>query len=343
MTGANYVATQNANWQGIGQVNSNGTLTVLNVLGGFKNRLINGDNRIWQRGTSYTLTNSSGYGSTDRWFAEEYPTAAGVLAQSTSAPTGFQYSMQLGRTSSATVTGTLIVGQVIETVNCIPLQGQTVTLSFWVKAGANYSSASNLLTTDIITGTGTDQGSASISSWTGMANNYQAFTLTTSWQRFTQTITLPSNESEIAVEFMYVPVGTAGSDDNVYITGVQLEPGSISSPFEVLPYSTELAFCQRYFSYGIQAIWFSYAGAYYVGSSVQFPVVMRSTPTVSLYSGGAYPWTTTYNGLVHVSDSPVLNETPTFYLQSPSGFVLFDSSSNSKTQLVYSWMASAEL
>jgi Tfp pilus assembly protein PilV len=241
----------------------------------FRNKLINGDMRIAQRGTTGALTTAPTYISVDRFFGYEATTATGILAQSAIGPAGFQDCLKLGRNSSATSTGILYAGQEIESVNCIPLQGQTVTLSFYAKEGANYSGGS--LTSAIITGTGTDQGTASISTWTGYATNTQANTLTTSWQRFTETVTLPAGETEIAYEFYYTPSGTAGADDNIYVTGVQLEQSSVATPFEVLPIQTELALCQRYFL--SMTVWVGQTTSYY--TSYTFPSTMRATPTVT--------------------------------------------------------------
>ena len=215
---------------------------------GFKNRIINGAMGIWQRSTSYSGTpNPSAYGSADRWaFYSGSPITA---SQSTSVPSGFQYSLKLQRPNAATTTVNLYALQVIESNNMIDLQGQSVTLSFWAKAGANFSASSSALNFAVNTGTVADQGSASaIGGWTG--NAYPIITtatLTTTWTRYTATGTVASNALEMGVLFWFTPTGTAGADDSVYITGVQLEKGSTATSFDYRPYGTELALCQRYF------------------------------------------------------------------------------------------------
>jgi hypothetical protein len=215
-----------------------------------KNRIINGGMDVWQRGTTYALTNTNAYGSVDRWAVFQSTTANGIANQVASGLTGFQYALKLGRNSSATTTGAIQMTQVLETVNSIPLAGQTVTFSFYAKAGANFSATSSNLGVYLATGTGTDQSSSSftISGWTGnsaLINTTQA--ITTTWTRYSFTTTIASTATQVGLQLYYSPTGTAGADDNVYITGVQLEIGTTATPFERRLYNQELANCQRYF------------------------------------------------------------------------------------------------
>ena len=250
---------------------------------GFKNRIINGDMDIWQRGT--TATGAYVYGA-DRWATGPF-TASQTISRSTSVPSGSvaQYSLNLQRPTSSTSTTTTIVMQTIETANCYDLAGQTVTISFWAKAGANFSAASNNLNIQVATGTAADQGGVSYYTWTGFSGFTNTQPITTTWTKYSFSGTLGSGVLEIAVLFYFVPTGTAGADDAVYITGVQLEKGATATSFDYRPYGTELVLCQRYYqNYQSMLLSTGYSvGTTYYGT-VLFPVELRATPTI-LYSG----------------------------------------------------------
>jgi len=237
-SGGNTVATVNSS--GLSTV---GSLNVPNTFG-FKNRLINGGMQIWQRGTSLTVGSATYTYTADRFKVYSANTST-TVSRNTSVPTGFQYSFQLQRTASNTGTNLLSVVQIIETANCYDLAGQSVTLSFWVKKGANYSGGN--ITTQVLTGTVADQGGDPYA-WTGLATavNDSTYTPTTTWTKVSYTGTVASNVLEIAPVVTFTPTGTAGADDSLYITGVQLELGSQATSFDFRSYGTELALCQRY-------------------------------------------------------------------------------------------------
>jgi len=74
-------------------------------------------------------------------------------------------------------------------------------------------------------------------------------------------------------------VGTSGA--TFYITGVQLEAGSAASPFDYRDYGRELILCQRYFARLGGGAWGSIFSGTNADVGIQFPVTMRSTPSVS--------------------------------------------------------------
>jgi hypothetical protein len=206
-------------------------------------------------------------------------------------PSGFQNSIKWGRNGSGTAGGVTVLAQALETTNCIDAQGGTVTLSFYAKAGANFSGSSSQIGATVISGTGTDQsiGSMVTFAWTGSTNviNSSA-TLTTSWQRFTFTsTTLGASVSQLGIYLNWTTVGAAGADDNVYITGVQLETGSTASAFERRPIGVELALCQRY--YEELTTLMSSVGWASVINVVYWKVEKRISPIVSAasQSGGS--------------------------------------------------------
>jgi hypothetical protein len=263
---------------------------------GAKNRVLNSNFSVFQRGTSFTGAFSTGTGTytADRWLAYIGAGANTISRQVTGDTTNLpfiQYCLRVARDSGQTATNTVYLANGFESVNSIPLAGKTVVLSFYARAGANYSSASNALLANVITGTGTDQNV--ISGLTGGVNAIsQTATLTTTWQRFTYSATLAATATQVAVRFDRTPVGTAGANDYFEITGVQLEAANTASPYAPngATYQAELAACQRYYWRNTGGATFSTLGAGFGLSTtqatliIQSPVQMRVTPTVLEFS-----------------------------------------------------------
>jgi hypothetical protein len=219
-----------------------------------KNFVINGGYDIWQRGTSGTANGSSagaGYNA-DRWQNAAVGNAITVSRQATSDTTNLpfiQYCARVQRNSGQTGTGIFYHTQSIETINSIPLVGKIVTVSFYARKGANYSSASSALGFQLQTGTGTDQNIFGMTG-AGFAINSSA-TLTTTWQRFTFTTAsaIATSVTELGLVFSYTPSGTAGAADYYEVTGVQMELGSYATTFarNGATIQGELSACQRYY------------------------------------------------------------------------------------------------
>jgi hypothetical protein len=225
----------------------------------------------------------------DRWKFVRGAFATGMTVSRQSANlTGFQYCARIQRDSGNTSTAYLEMMQTLETSESIRAAAQTVSFSFYARAGANYSATNNSLSVWIVTGTGSDQ---SQESFTGRANTLATtVTLTTSWQRFTVSVAIPSGTTGIGVGFSYNPTGTAGAADYYDTTGLQLEVNQIATTFEFKPYAQELRDCQRYYIQDNSSIFvigqnFGYANSYF--NSPVFPIVMRTTPTLTVYVGGS--------------------------------------------------------
>jgi len=247
-----------------------GSLNAPNTFG-FKNRIINGDMRIDQRnaGASVTQTAALGY-CLDRFYLFGSVTSKFTVQQnaaSVTPPAGF--SNYLGATSSAATSvgsgDTYFIGQRIEGLNTADLAWGTasaasVTLSFWVRSSL----------------TGTFGGSIRNSA----QNRSYPFTYTinsaNTWEKETITIAgdtsgtwLTTNGVGIDIDFNLgtgaTLSGTAGAwaagnftsatgavsvvgtnGATFYVTGVQLERGSIATSFDVLDYGRSLIQCQRY-------------------------------------------------------------------------------------------------
>jgi len=247
-----------------------------------KNAAINGAFDIWQRGTSFTPTVHQ-Y-CADRWDMGRFGGVSGAqITQQASGLTGFQYAARLQRQSGNTGTQAVAMITGIETKDSLRFAGQSATLSFYARAGANFSASGSAFTAQIITGTGTDE--SPWAGFTGQTTNSTNVTLTTSYQRFTYTVSIASNTTEIALQLYFTPTGTAGTNDYIEITGVQLEQGSVATPFSRAggTLQGELSAAQRYFfkcnaqeAYGTAQ---SATQAEYV---LRLPVTMRTTPTITI-------------------------------------------------------------
>jgi hypothetical protein len=249
---------------------------------------------FWQRGTTVVgaVGTTSGYVA-DRWQGYRGGYASGMtMTRQASGLTGFQYCARVQRDSGNTSTAARFFTQGFESITSIPLAGQTVTLSFYARAGANYSPTSSRLVAQLVQGTGTDQTVSN--GLTGQSDVISQFAnLTTTWQRFSFTGSVATTSTQVAIILIDTPTGTAGANDWFEVTGVQLEAGSVATPFvrDGGTLQGELAACQRYYyrTGGVDSALLSGSG---MGQStttaifpVQMPVSMRVRPTSLEYSG----------------------------------------------------------
>ena len=253
-----------------------------------KNKIINGDFGVWQRGTSLSVTTNAGAFLADRFLLNFAGTFTGTLSQQTFTPgtapvAGYegQFFARIVRTGTTSVAPTFY--QRVENVRTFA--GQTVTFSFWAKADAARSVGIQAYQAFGTGGSGATD------------NNAGTASLTTSWQRFSFTYTMPSvagktistsNDSWMAF-YWNLPDSTAFTIDT---WGWQLEAGSVATPFTTASGSIggELALCQRYF-YKMTGV--SGTDPFGVGPAISttqiviqtgLPVVMRTAPT-GVYTG----------------------------------------------------------
>ena len=218
-----------------------------------KNKIINGDFGIWARGTSFTVTGTeSVVYKADRWSIQaDGSTTTRTISQQTfdysASPaadklpiTGYPstYFLRYAQTIAGNNSYNYLTTRL---ENVTTYAGQTVTLSFWAKADA-----ARTVSTYISQNFGSG-GSGSVSSIS--QNN----SLTTSWQRFTFTVTLASisgktiGTSSFVEPTFQLPSGAI--TPTIDIWGVQLETGSVATPFTTATgtLSGELTACQRYY------------------------------------------------------------------------------------------------
>jgi hypothetical protein len=252
-----------------------------------RNAVLNSNMSVWQRGTSITL-NTTTYAA-DRWQGYRGNSGSTVSRQATGDTTNLpniQYCARVQRNSGTSGTEAIYLAQSFESINSIPLAGKTVTFSFYARKGANYSQTSSVLNFPVYGAATTDANVLTSMSGTQILNI--AATLTTTWQRFTATATVSASYTQIGMYAEFLPTGTAGAADYYDITGVQLEVGSVATPYAPngATYQAELAACQRYYYRNFPA-----AAAYSIFSvaqaasttvayaSVSFPVPMRTNPS----------------------------------------------------------------
>jgi hypothetical protein len=272
-----------------------------------KNVIINGGFDICQRTNVFTPAVTSKTYTADRWFM-----LAGTASQYTAeqasgvSPPGFKYVLRFQRINGSISTAQSILGQGIESANVIPLQGKVVTLSFFARAGVNYSQALNVLSMGLYSGTGTDEDPSA--GYTGQVTvaTYNA-KMTTSWQRFSFTGVVPVTATELRLLASYTPVGTAGAADYFDITGVQLELGPVATVFSRAggDIQGELAKCQRYYYKANSANASDGYNIYGMGQCIAttnavcyvfFPVTMRVAPSTFTSSAASQLAIDTANG-----------------------------------------------
>lgn len=253
-------------------------------LAGFRNAIINGNFDHWQRATSHS---TSGYGSADRWANTIVGSGCTISRQSftvgqTDVPGNPRFHLRAVVTSVAGANNYAVLTQSIEEVRTF--SGQTVTVSFWAKADTARPIAVELVQ---LFGAG---GSTMVS---GLGTT--KVTLSTTWQLITVTTTLPSisgktigTDDSIALNIWFDAgssfnsrTNTLGQQSGTFdISRVQIEPGTIATPFEVRPLATGLALCSRYGQWVPFNIGFSaYAASAAISTPITWPV-MRKTPIV---------------------------------------------------------------
>jgi len=250
------------------------------------NPILNSAFQIWQRGTTYSGSVGGVPYTADRWCVYSGADNRTISRQATGDTTNLpfiQYCARIARNSGITTTNAIDFSQSIETLNSIPYAGKTVTVSFYARAGANYSAASSYLDSRLYSGTGTDQNNLNAGFTGSSLLITQNNVLTTTWQRFSMTVAVGATATELEIRFRFTPTGTAGANDYYEVTGVQLEVGSVATPFKTngATIQGELSACERYFQI-VTGQMCSGANTTTVYGGVNFRTQMRTAPSVAL-------------------------------------------------------------
>lgn len=253
-----------------------------------KNKLLNGDFAISQRGTSITGIATDNTYTADRWYIERGGTYSynQRTVGSFNPPPGFRNYAEYTCTGASSAFFAL--AQIIESTNCYALQGQIVTFSGYIRAGAN-TTGSKTFYISIQPSNSADtrankyvQASAVVTANSG--------TSASDWTRFSLTTTIPSAALSVMA---YVASGAQVQNDSFQVTGLQLELGSTATPFALATgnAASELAACQRYYfrntGSGSNALVTDCGISYSATKSnviIKYPVTMRTTPTAVDFS-----------------------------------------------------------
>jgi hypothetical protein len=315
-----------------------------------KNKIINGDFGIWQRGTSFSLTTAAYTADRFRCSADTSTTFSRQAFTAGTAPVaGYESSFFL-RAATGAGTSYVDVSQPIEDVRTFA--GQTATFSFWAKA----NSATTLVS--FFRQSFGSGGSVNVDT-AGSSSS-----LTTSWQRFTFTVAIPSISGKtIGTGSALIPVlycNSGAASKSIDIWGVQLERGSKATPFQTASggsQQAELAMCQRYYqkSYAADSVpGSSFPGGYsftIVENNIPNnnyyhyqPLIVqtRVAPTITIYSGsGALNRVSSTGGgdlAVNSAVAAVITDNH-FSIQNTSGGALTASAGG----FLFFYVASAEL
>ena len=284
-----------------------------------RNLIINGAMQVAQRGTSTTGVSTTGYYACDRWRLPISSLGTWTVQQSTDAPNGFINSFRLLCTTADASPAAGDIVSVQQRIEAQDLQhiftdksaGNTsaLTLSFWVKASRSGDASFSVIQVD----NSSRQFNASYNigaadTWeyktisipaddSAVINNDNGVGLQVMWHlhsgsNYTGGTQSANWEASTAANQNVNNLGIGQAvDDDFLITGVQLEVGSVATPFEHRSYGDELARCQRYFYKEPSqraCVGLIDGSGNYPCVMVVHPVDMRAIPSVTFHSYGEF-------------------------------------------------------
>ena len=276
-----------------------------------RNIVINGAMQVAQRATSATgLGGATSYPTCDRWNLQGGTAGRLTMTQTADGPSGFANCIKLDCTTADTsvaadeylILRQLFEGQDLQRIKKGTSAAEQITVSFYVKASGAFNFILELFDRDNTRGvsklyaTTTDwvrheitfpadttgafgddnANSMDLAFWLHSGSQYSSGTLQTSWVSNT-------NANRAAGISSFV----SSTDNEFFITGVQMEVGPVATPFEHRSYGQELALCQRYYYHlGGHTVYENIVHGTWYNSSENVglhyhPVEMRAAPSIS--------------------------------------------------------------
>ena len=286
-----------------------GEVLTNNQIGGRRNILYNGAMTIAQRGTSFTsLGGTAGVYSLDRMrFGFTMNSGRFTITQSTDTPNGFANSLKIDVTTaesslnaaSGCAIGQFIEGQDVQQFKKGTSDAEQYTVSFHVKSNVTGTYIVELFDFDNTRQVSKSYTIDSANTWerktitfpadtTGAFDNDNASSLAVQWffasgtDRTSGTLNTSWASSTDANRIVGQTNLFSSTDNELYITGMQLEVGSTATPFEHRSVGEELALCQRYYieEDGISMRNFT-GGTIAVSIPHFWKTTMRAAPTIS--------------------------------------------------------------
>ena len=332
---------------------------VFNVVGANKNLIINGAMQVAQRGTSHSLAHD---GNTGLWTLDRFAVNMSgadqwdcTVTQSSDAPDGFANSLLVTTgTPETTIDANeyfsvqhKIEAQNLQHIDSGTSSAKALTLSFWVRSSQTGTfalsiykgdqTARGISATYAISSANTweyktiaipgDTGGGGIDNDNGNGwNLYWFLAAGSDWTSTDSTSWIDYVTTGLAYGHAQNGVVTTASA-TWQITGVQLEVGSVATPFEHRTYGDELARCQRYYFRLVQTSGNNCAvaiGSVHTTSQIHaivfFPVSMRAAPSALEQTGTAGDYDTISNGSLIICTS-----VPTFVTATLDGsHITFD-------------------
>lgn len=293
--------------------NSDGTVSAnLNNNVGNKNLIINGAMQISQRNSTFTPANNTNTYTLDRFQAGNSNDGAYTVSQSTTAPDGFSNSLKVDITTADTSIGSTQFAQILHKVEAQNLQhlafgtsaAKNSVLSFYVRSNKTGNYAVAVLQHDNSSKQVTFQYTInSADTWerksflipgdtSGVINNdtgrgFDIHFGLAAGNTFTSGSTRSSFTTFADGDLLAGQgVNLLDSTSNEwYITGVQLELGSVMTDFDHRSAAQELHLCKRYFQQQGQQFWGVCEGTTKIALQVSLNPKMRASPTVTSKSG----------------------------------------------------------